>query len=71
MDGKCPRCGDEHPLIRCLFVKAMEFEYGGDLNSMRRVEFLTPADYGRPTAPPDAPPEQTYPTLKDINGPQN
>jgi hypothetical protein len=50
-DAKCPRCLEEHPIIRCPYVKAVELEYGGDFNTLRRVEFLTPADYGRAQVP--------------------
>jgi hypothetical protein len=46
MAEKCPRCEDEHPLIRCPYVKAITFEDSTCL-TIRRVEFLTPMDYGQ------------------------
>lgn len=58
----CIRCLGAHPLIRCLYVKAVDLEFGGDFNSIKRVEFLTPADYGRPVAPAEPPTD--YPKLK-------
>ncbi len=50
---KCPRCLDEHPIIRCPYVKAIEFEFSGIFDSIKRIEFLTPADFGRPIAKPE------------------
>jgi hypothetical protein len=48
---KCQRCLGEHPIIRCPYVKAIDFEEGGiDGGAIRRIEFLTPADYGRQIA---------------------
>lgn len=66
IDGKCPRCRDEHPIFRCPYVKAFEFEYGWDGSSpqvIKRIEFLTPADYGRPTATPKPEEMDNYPKL--------
>lgn len=65
-DGlKCARCAAAHTLLACPYVKAIDFEYGyvdgAESASIRRVEFLTPADYGR--AAPAAAPEQDYPKL--------
>lgn len=57
----CPRCGAPHWLIACPFVKAVEFE-DADERLVRRVEFLTPADY--PRAVPAGVPEPDYPKLK-------
>ena len=56
----CPRCGEKHLIIACPYVKAIDFE-DGSLLQIRRVEFLTPADYGpqptpKPAAAPDAEP---------------
>ena len=28
-EQKCPRCLDDHPIIRCPYVKAVEFEFSG------------------------------------------
>lgn len=62
---KCARCAEPHTLLACPHVKAIDFEYGfvdgAESASIRRVEFLTPADYGR--AAPAAPPERDYPKL--------
>jgi hypothetical protein len=49
---ECPRCGDKHLIIACPYVKAIDFQ-DGNLLLIRRVEFLTPADYG-PQAPKPA-----------------
>lgn len=45
----CRRCGDAHEIFACPHVKALEFEHGYVLDSpgppsVRRIEFLTPAD---------------------------
>lgn len=50
---KCPRCQHEHPIFACPYVKALEFE-DADLTLIRRIEFLTPGDYGPAPAPPKA-----------------
>ena len=62
----CPRCGGEHDLVGCPGVKAVEF--GFDLNNaktIKRVEFLTPADYGpaAKAAPDNAARADDYPKL--------
>jgi len=65
---KCPRCGEAHPVIACPYVKAVEFDPGTGL-IIRRLEFLTPADYGRApavTREPDAPADD-YPRLGQKN----
>lgn len=52
----CGRCGADHDIIACPFVKAVEFD---DAMRVSRIEFLTPADYAQPRvvkAPDDAPP---------------
>lgn len=60
---KCPRCLEPHPLIECPYVKAIEFAVG-DERLIRRVEFLTPADYGpAPKVGPEAEPAKSYPRL--------
>lgn len=62
MAGKCPRCEVEHDLLRCPYVKAVEFEHPGDLASIRRVEFLTPADCAvAQQRPKDEPAAADYP----------
>jgi hypothetical protein len=61
----CPRCEDAHPLIRFPYVKSVTFE-DSTILSIRRVEFLTPADYGpQPLtrAPPGAEEATDYPRL--------
>jgi hypothetical protein len=63
---KCIRCGEEHPLPECPYVKALEFHEGGEIS---RVEFWTPADY--PAATPnkqESEPEQDYPRLGQKRG---
>ncbi len=60
---KCPRCLGEHPIMRCQFVKAVELEFSGIFESIKRVEFLTPADYGRPTPKPEELLVDNYPKL--------
>lgn len=61
--AKCPRCVGPHGIIACPLVKAVELEHAGDFNSIRRVEFLTPADWPAPTAskPPDEDGGRDYP----------
>jgi hypothetical protein len=61
----CRRCGGDHEIVACLYVKAIEFDDDGDI---ARVEFLTPADYPpappvAPTAPIEKPTEVSYPKL--------
>lgn len=65
-DLKCPRCGAPHDLFACQYVKAIEFADGfvdGSPSPPRiaRIEFLTPADYGR--APAETPPSPEYSKL--------
>lgn len=51
----CRRCGGDHELIACDYVKAVEFDHTGLI--ITRLEFLTPADYGPIKASsPDEPP---------------
>lgn len=65
-EAKCPRCGDAHAIIACPNVKVIELEHGGDFNSIRRIEFLTPADCPEPARAPEEPPPQEpdYPRRK-------
>ena len=51
---KCPHCGLIHG-PRCPSVKAIEYFPDG---TVKRVEYLTPADYASPLPPifPDQPP---------------
>lgn len=57
----CPRCGELHEIIRCPHLKAIEFE-DGDGTLIRRLEFLTPADYvPAPRAAPAPEPPGDYP----------
>lgn len=60
-DTKCPRCGDAHSIIACPLVKAIEFEHGGDLGSVRRIEFMTPADWPQTRVAATDEPASTYP----------
>jgi len=63
----CARCGEPHEIIACPFVKAIEFE-DGDGRLIRRIEFLTPADYGPPAwhqQPEPASEAAAYPKLGD------
>lgn len=56
----CPRCADtSHTIVACPYVKAVEMAADGV--TVVRVEFLTPADYGR--QPVEAPPEADYPRM--------
>lgn len=57
----CPRCHAPHAWEACPHVKAIEYR---DFE-VSRIEFLVPADYGRPTVPAPAPaePEDAYPKL--------
>ncbi len=67
----CMRCKEEHPIIECPYVKAVEFEdceltpdspHPGRI--IRRVEFLTPADYGpRAAALAEPAPHEDYPRM--------
>lgn len=49
---RCPRCALNHDLFGCPQVKAIDLEHGGDFNSIRRVEFLTPVDFHREAVQP-------------------
>jgi hypothetical protein len=58
----CGRCGQDHAIIACPEVKAVDFDRDGNI---MRVEFLTPVDMlrdGDLQRPADAPP--TYATIK-------
>lgn len=65
----CPRCGAEHSIVACPFVKAVEFEQGiapdyVATGAIVRIEFLTPADYGpRAAAPAEPEPQEEYPRM--------
>lgn len=54
----CRWCGDEHGKL-CPYVKALNFD--PTTRVITRVEFLTPADYGKAVA--ELPPETEYPRL--------
>ncbi len=65
---KCLRCGDAHELVACPYVKAIEWYWSDDQAgkpNVRRLEFLTPADYGPRAAEPIEPGAggETYPRL--------
>jgi hypothetical protein len=63
----CPRCHEPHEWETCPYVKAIEYD---DVGNITRLEFLTPADYGRPhPAPTEA--VDNYPKLGARNGTQN
>ena len=58
----CRRCGEAHDVVACPFVKAVEYD---DLTgTIRRLEFLTPADYPSIKEIKVEPPEADYPKLK-------
>ncbi len=59
---KCPRCAAEHAIMACPFVKAIEIQ-DGDFQTITRVEFLTPADYGQQRALLKEEPAADYPKL--------
>lgn len=64
--AKCLRCGELHPLPECPYVKAVDFFKNG---KVRRVEFLTPADFGpQPKSSGDAETGEDYPKLKPMGG---
>lgn len=67
----CPRCGENHGIIACGHVKAIQFDETGHI--VVRVEFLTPLDYpSRTVDPPED--EPAYPrysqTQERTNGPK-
>lgn len=65
--ASCPRCREAHEVIACPHLKAIEFEDGHDFESpsrplIRRLEFLTPADYvAAPRSAADGAPLPDYP----------
>lgn len=64
VERQCPRCGDTqppHPWPRCPYVKAIEF-VDGNPELIGRIEFLTPADYGRRSSAEEPAPEN-YPRM--------
>lgn len=66
-EPRCRRCGDPHEIFACPHVKAIEFGLGSpqsflaDQPFIKRVEFLTPADFVAQRAPPAAEREPDYP----------
>lgn len=58
---KCERCGKDHPLVTCPYVKAVEFS--ADNSHILRVEFLTPIDFPRQQIAETGP---DYPKLKPV-----
>ena len=63
--GHCPFCGrTDHSDPICPFVKAYEVDETGRIT---RVEFLTPADYGKANVVEQAQPEEpSYPRKRSI-----
>lgn len=59
-DAPCERCGDAHPLARCPYVKAIEYDETGNI---RRVEFLVPRDYARTAGLTEPETGDDYPKL--------
>jgi hypothetical protein len=62
----CPRCGASHEIMACPYVKGVEFELG----VIRRIWFLTPADYLKTTTTVSSGEESEpdYPKLKPMKG---
>lgn len=50
----CHRCGGQHEILACPYVKAAEFDGDGKIT---RLEYLTPADYGPQRREAEKPPE--------------
>lgn len=59
--GPCRWCGEDHGAPLCPFVKAFEFDETGTI--VRRVEYLTQADFEHRPKPADEP-EVPYQTLR-------
>ena len=55
---KCQWCGQMHD-VRCPFVRAIEYHEDG---SIRRVEFMRPADYVMPASVPPPQPVPVAPS---------
>ena len=68
----CPRCGEPHSIVACPHVKAVEL-HDGDFRFIKRVEFLTPADFPQRSPAPAAADEKSddYPKIGAAYGPQN
>lgn len=62
---KCQRCGAPHDMVKCPFVKAVEYRMGGDPKYVVRFEFLTPNDWPKEQRQE---PEAPYPKLGQNNG---
>lgn len=58
----CRRCGEDHELIACPHVKALEFDSVTGL-MITRVEFLTPIDYWRDKSPETPQVDADYPRI--------
>lgn len=56
---KCRRCGDDHDIVECPGVKAVEYHSDGKIS---RLEFVTVADFPPTRQEATAPPEN-YPKL--------
>lgn len=62
----CPRCREAHDLVACPYVKAIDFN---EDRTVRRAEFLTPADFGpkvAPSKPAADPSADAYPRLGQL-----